>query len=136
MKKPNKKDTLGSTKDAVDFVDRLKGFRIFWESYPKKEDKDAARRSWAAIFPRKAGEDSSIVARILSSLDLYKKSRQWERDSGVFIPKASAFLDQKKWEKTPANESRRNSNTITTKRGSERFVVKRTIVINTNATTI
>lgn len=69
------------------------GFDTFWLAYPKKQSKQQAEKSWQKIRP-----DSELLATIMGSLDRQKASDQWQRDSGQYIPLASSWLNQRRWE--------------------------------------
>ncbi len=77
-------------------------FDRFWEAYPKKVAKEAARKAFAKHKP-----DEALLNTMLSALETQKESDQWTRDNGQFIPHASTWLNQKRWEDdlpTPAGE--------------------------------
>lgn len=68
------------------------GFATFWQSYPKKVGKGAAEKAWAkAKVNGHAGE-------VLQSLEAQKRSDQWTRDDGRYIPNPATWLNQRRWE--------------------------------------
>ena len=82
---PNKPPT---PKGAVD-----NGFANFWNPYPRKTAKVQAQKAWAKLNPSPA-----LQAQILAALAAQCKSEQWTKDGGAFIPHASTWLNQRRWE--------------------------------------
>ena len=68
-------------------------FLEFWKVYPKKVGKGAAERSFKKYKP-----DDVLLAVMLKAIETQKKSRQWQRDSGQYIPNPATWLNQKRWE--------------------------------------
>lgn len=71
-----------------------KDFEAFWKVYPRKVGKTAARRHYAAAFKR--NRDLTPEA-ILKALSVQTQQLQWTKDGGVFIPHASTWLNQERW---------------------------------------
>ena len=69
----------------------LEGFADFWSSYPRKEAKAAAEKAWAKI-PADAHQT------IMAAIEAQKQNEQWMKDGGAFIPHASTWLNQRRWE--------------------------------------
>jgi len=67
-------------------------FDVFWKAYPKKQSKDQAEKSWLKLKP-----DEILFDSILSKIELFKTSNEWTKDGGQFIPNASTWLNQKRW---------------------------------------
>jgi hypothetical protein len=68
-------------------------FDQFWKAYPKKKSKGVAERTWKKIKPGK-----EQVEAILKAVDRAKKSIDWLKDSGQFIPYPATWLNSKGWE--------------------------------------
>jgi len=68
-------------------------FDQFWDAYPRKVAKEAARKAFA-----KANPDQELLDAMLTAIKTQKASDQWTRDNGQFIPHASTWLNQKRWE--------------------------------------
>lgn len=79
-------------------------FESFWKAYPRKVAKEAA---WKAFQKHKP--DDALLSTMLSALNVQKASEQWTKASGQFIPHATTWLNQKRWE-DEANESVENVN--------------------------
>lgn len=72
------------------------GFARFWESYPKKVGKDAARKA----FERRMVSDD-LLARMLDAIALQKQTREWTKDGGQYIPHPATWLNNARWEDEP-----------------------------------
>lgn len=68
------------------------GFNTFWKAYPRKTSKATALKSWQKIKP-----DDELQKTILSALEQHKKTEQWLRDKGQFIPHPATWLNQSRW---------------------------------------
>lgn len=68
-------------------------FDQFWEQYPKKRSKGRAERAWNKITP-----DENLLAEILDGLERAKKSHEWTKEGGQYIPYPSTWLNAKGWE--------------------------------------
>lgn len=67
-------------------------FEQFWEQYPRKVDKKGTER----VFLRIKGI-ADLMPTILSALDRQKRSEQWTKDGGQFIPHPKTWLNQERW---------------------------------------
>ena len=68
-------------------------FDQFWRLYPKKRSKGQAEKTWVKINP-----DDELYKQILSGLENAKKSLDWQKDNGQYIPYPSTWLNAKGWE--------------------------------------
>ena len=68
-------------------------FEDFWFVYPRKVAKSAALRAFCKIEMT-----PDLLTKIFTAIDKQKKSEQWTKDNGVFIPHASTWLNGKRWE--------------------------------------
>ncbi len=66
-------------------------FDAFWEAYPKKNAKAAAQK----VF-NKLKVDDNLLSLMLNALEKQKLSKQWQDKQ--FIPHASTWLNQRRWE--------------------------------------
>ncbi|UXY14760.1 MarR family transcriptional regulator [Chitiniphilus purpureus] len=69
------------------------GFAEFWDAYPKKVAKDAARKRWEKLKP-----DAELQAQILSALAVQSRLPDWLKQGGQFVPHAATWLNAKRWE--------------------------------------
>ena len=65
-------------------------FAVFWAAYPRKEGKKKAEDAFVKC--------SAPLETLLSALERQKKSSQWLKDGGQFIPHAATWLNGKRWE--------------------------------------
>lgn len=68
-------------------------FDAFWKAYPRKQGKGAARKAWLKAKPN--------LATVLAAIASQRKSDQWVRDGGQFIPQPATWLNQERWEDQP-----------------------------------
>jgi hypothetical protein len=68
-------------------------FALFWKAYPKKMAKAQAQKSFDKIL-----KDGTDLDDILKGLEDSKKSEQWQKDNGQFIPYPATWLNQGRWE--------------------------------------
>lgn len=87
-------------------------FKDFWKAYPKKASKTNALKEWKKIKP-----NDDLVRVILDALERQKKSAQWQKEDGQFIPYPAKWLKEKRWEdyiestaETPSGEHSYNLN--------------------------
>lgn len=64
-------------------------FDEFWEAYPKKVGKGAAKKSWLKGKP-----DLQVV---LNALQWQVDCEQWRKNGGQFIPNPATYLNQERW---------------------------------------
>lgn len=69
------------------------GFDRFWGCYPKKVGKGYAFKVWKKINPSK-----SLTEQIISAVEEQKKSEQWKKEDGQYIPNPATWLNQGRWE--------------------------------------
>lgn len=66
-------------------------FDEFWEAYPRKEGKGAARKAFAKI-------PKSAYPLLIPAVEQQKRSAQWQQNNGQFIPHPATWLNQGRWE--------------------------------------
>jgi len=66
-------------------------FEKFWQVYPNKQKKRYAEQIWS-----RKNLDSKLD-EIIRGVEMYKKTRQWQKEDGAFVPHASTFLNQELW---------------------------------------
>jgi len=69
---------------------KINGFDEFWDAYPNKKDKQKAKKAWLKCSPK--------LVKVLQALNLQKKSEQWIKDDGRFIPLPTTWLNGARWE--------------------------------------
>lgn len=68
-------------------------FERFWRIYPKKKSKNQAKKAWDKLKP-----SSELVSTILDAVDNQKRSNDWIKDAGKYIPYPATWLNAGAWE--------------------------------------
>lgn len=68
-------------------------FERFWGAYPRKQNKERARRAWKKINP-----DPELCRIMAAALERDKLSEQWQKDGGSYIPHPSSWLNGRRWQ--------------------------------------
>lgn len=90
-KKGTTKET--TTKDTLTKDIYPPEFLTFWKAYPKKVGKDAALKAWKKRNGTRPGIDA-----IIKAIEEQKRSDQWTRDSGQYIPNPATWINQGRWD--------------------------------------
>lgn len=69
------------------------GFMTFWKYYPRKVSKESAQKVWSKLTP-----DAGLQATILQAIEFQKRTEQWQKDGGRFIPHPATWLNGRRWE--------------------------------------
>lgn len=67
-------------------------FKAFWNAYPRKKAKADAEKAWKAA--RINGDFDAVMA----ALDVHKKSTDWLKDDGKWVPYPASWINGKRWE--------------------------------------
>lgn len=65
-------------------------FSDFWRAYPRRVARKDAEKAWAKIHPE---DYAKIFAAILKA----RKSDDWKRDDGRYIPYPATYLRGERW---------------------------------------
>ena len=68
-------------------------FERFWKIYPKKKSKNQAKKAWEKLKP-----SSELVSTILDAVETQKRSNDWIKDAGKYIPYPATWLNAGAWE--------------------------------------
>ena len=71
----------------------MDGFALFWQEYPRKAAKAAALKAWQKLNP-----SAELVERIIAHVRDHKRSPDWLKDGGQFVPHPATFLNGQRWE--------------------------------------
>ena len=76
-------------------------FAEFWSAYPKKVGKGAAQKAFKKL-------KASAYPLLVPAVERQKRSSQWQKDGGQYIPNPATWLNQERWldEGTDAPEGR------------------------------
>lgn len=67
-------------------------FERFWKAYPRKVAKADALKAFEKNVP------GPLLETVLNALEKQKRSEDWTRDSGRYIPYPATWLNGKRWE--------------------------------------
>ena len=67
-------------------------FDQFWAIYPKKVDKKGSLRAFKNIKKLK-----TVFPEIIKALEVQKRSVQWQKDNGQYIPNPTTYIHQERW---------------------------------------
>lgn len=84
--------SIGKDRLGKDSIDNTKSFTLFWEEYPKKVGKQAAMKSFLRALKL------TDLDTMLKALETQKKTEQWQKDGGRYIPNPTTWLNQGRWE--------------------------------------
>lgn len=97
---PNKKqETLNNNHKPLTNIKPIRanalddGFNEFWNVYPKKVGKEAARKSWIKENPK--------IQTVLNTLRWQIESDAWQKQDGQFIPNPATYINQGRWADEP-----------------------------------
>lgn len=68
-------------------------FEEFWKAYPRKMAKSAAKRAWVRL---RVSDD--LLKSMLSAIAQQKRSEQWSKNGGQFIPLPATWLNGGRWQ--------------------------------------
>lgn len=71
----------------------MEDFELFWLEYPRKISKKLARKVWERIKP-----SVELKEKIMCALAMQKAYWEKEETEQRFIPHASTWLNQERWE--------------------------------------
>jgi hypothetical protein len=83
----NKRDIKDNKKDISERFER------FWSVYPRHIAKQNAKKSFDKLNP-----DDELLAVMIRAVNEQKKTDQWTKDNGQFIPHPATWINQKRWE--------------------------------------
>jgi len=69
----------------------LSRFDEFWKAYPKKKNKGQAEKAFKRI-------NGTSLDTLLSAIESAKKSPEWTKENGQYIPYPATWLNAKGWE--------------------------------------
>jgi hypothetical protein len=65
-------------------------FDTFWAIYPKKRARPVAERAWLKLHREE-------YEAVIEGVRAHRKTDDWRRDGGMYIPYPATFLNQKRW---------------------------------------
>lgn len=91
--KRGRKTAPAETVETENIPDYELFFAEFWKAYPNKKAKQAAAKAWKRLKP-----DRALFDVIMQALDTAKRSDQWSRDGGRYIPHPATWINGRRWE--------------------------------------
>ena len=91
---PSAEGAGGGKKDIIEAR-----FTEFWSAYPKKVGKQYALKAWKRVNP-----DADLHDRIMRAVDAQKRSEQWRRENGRYIPNPATWINGGYWDNEPTEE--------------------------------
>lgn len=75
-------------------------FFRFYEAYPRHDSKQTALLRFVSVMRQcKSDEERrNLFDVMMQSLERFKKSEQWLKENGKYIPMPSTWLNQRRWE--------------------------------------
>lgn len=67
------------------------GFDNFWQAYPKKKDKETARKAWGKV-------PADLHPVVMGALARQSQSQDWTKEAGKYVPNAATWINGKRWE--------------------------------------
>lgn len=68
-------------------------FDAFWQAYPRKIGKQKALKVFEKLKP-----DNTLLSTMINKIEAYKKTEQWQKNNGQFIPHPTTWLNEGRWE--------------------------------------
>jgi len=68
-------------------------FERYWSLWPRKEDKQNARRVWAKLSP-----SEEVLNKILAAVAVRADTIDWQKEKGKWIPLPTTWLNGRRWE--------------------------------------
>lgn len=97
-------------------------FEKFYKMYPKKVKKQNVKKWFEKNKP-----SNELFSSMLSSLEQFRASAEWQKDGGQYIPYPSSWLNQKRWEdefEIENEKTKKNYKVIETEQLSEEEYIK------------
>ena len=79
--------------DNTEPVRRAQDFDRFWEAYPRKAGKEEARKAFQRV--------DVPVGVLVDAISVQRKSAQWQKEGGRYVPFPANWLNQRRWEDQP-----------------------------------
>lgn len=68
-----------------------KEFTMFWKIYPNRKDKEKAKTKFLKL-------PINLFPEIIKAVEIQSQSNQWQIEDGRFVPYATTWLNNKRWE--------------------------------------
>jgi hypothetical protein len=68
-------------------------FWLFYKPYPKKKNRLGAIKAWTKLNP-----STELIQTLLTALERQKKTEDWQKEGGKYIPYPATWLNARRWE--------------------------------------
>jgi hypothetical protein len=75
-------------------------FAAFWQAYPRKRKRKDAEKAWITT------KDKPALEAILAAIESQKRSPDWTKDGGQFIPYPASWIRGGCWDDKPVEKQR------------------------------
>ena len=89
--KPDQNESNQNKKQEKEQLEKM--FDRFWMVYPRKVAKETARKAFVKLKP-----DELLLQTMMAAVERQKKSEQWMKDNGQFIPHPATWLNNRRWD--------------------------------------
>ena len=104
-KEINKEKTHTPPEPYISIKRAERFFERFWQVYPRKVGKEAAKRKFLNLLHRLTETQAFIlVKKMLDAIEVQSQSKQWS--DSTFIPHPTTWLNQGRWEDESATPKR------------------------------
>ena len=84
---------LRKEKEYTSTLGKEKLFERFYKAYPKKRKRGDAEKAFIKINP-----DEEFLQKMIETIEKFKKSEDWIKDNGKYIPYPATWLHAKGWD--------------------------------------
>ena len=89
-REPKKPKSPANAATKQQAAEHLANFSKFWEAYPKKKNRKDALNAFRKV--------KAPLEKLLTALERQKRSREWNKENGAFIPYPATWLNGEQWE--------------------------------------
>ena len=118
---PNTKVLNTNSMDIPPISPRENLFELFWQAYPQCFRKSNKKGCKAKFIKIKNLE--TIFPDIIDSLEMQKRSKQWNEKDGEYIPAPLTWINQERWTVTDTRTQRQQIIQEITKKNSDDFLI-------------
>ena len=79
-----------------------------WSEYPRQVHRLSAQREWDKLKP-----DAALLAQMLEAVRAWRRTPDWTRNDGQYVPKLARWLRERRWMDVPGIAARPSSSIAT-----------------------
>lgn len=84
---------VGKSKDSIESAQIDADFQQFWSAYPRKKNKDDARKAY-----KKRHNDMPPISDLIIIIENNKQTTAWTDDGGQYIPYPATWINRGGWQ--------------------------------------